>query len=111
MPTRSKPKPNAKAPKRITATKPTSISKPATPHPTTTPPARVHSSLYHYPLLLDDQEASDALLQWFDGIEEARSMPWRKNWMDPTSFEGREGELDEDLAKRAYEVWVSEISE
>jgi A/G-specific adenine glycosylase len=36
-------------------------------------------------------------------------MPWRKPWLDPANFKGREGELETLLARRAYEVWVSEI--
>jgi A/G-specific adenine glycosylase len=115
MPTRTKPKPKTKTnptPKPSKhAPKPTLIPKPATPHPTITPPARIHSSSYHYPLLLDDRETCNALLQWFEGIEQARSMPWRKPWIDPATFEGSEEELGEVLGRRAYEVWVSEISE
>lgn len=38
-------------------------------------------------------------------------MPWRKRWIDPAKFEGSEEELAEVLARRGYEVWVSEISE
>lgn len=38
-------------------------------------------------------------------------MPWRKRWIDPAKFDGGQGELDAVLAQRAYEVWVSEISE
>jgi A/G-specific adenine glycosylase len=37
-------------------------------------------------------------------------MPWRKKWIDPVEFEGREEELGSVLGKRAYEVWVSEVS-
>lgn len=37
-------------------------------------------------------------------------MPWRKDWIDPADFEGREEELGKVLSKRAYEVWVSEVS-
>jgi A/G-specific adenine glycosylase len=37
-------------------------------------------------------------------------MPWRKKWIDPTEFEGRQEELGKVLGKRAYEVWVSEVS-
>ncbi|KAF1850473.1 DNA glycosylase [Cucurbitaria berberidis CBS 394.84] len=36
-------------------------------------------------------------------------MPWRKRWIDPREFEGREEDLGDVLAKRAYEVWVSEV--
>lgn len=77
------------------------------------PPARVHAPGYHWPLLLDDDGhgACEELLKWFEGIEEVREMPWRKRWVDPEGFEGDERSLGEVLAKRAYEVWVSEISE
>lgn len=37
-------------------------------------------------------------------------MPWRKTWIDPKAFEGRDEELGEVLGKRGYEVWVSEVS-
>ena len=37
-------------------------------------------------------------------------MPWRKAWIDPKMLKGREDGLEDDLAKRAYEVWVSEVS-
>ncbi|KAF2684192.1 DNA glycosylase [Lentithecium fluviatile CBS 122367] len=104
---KSKAKPNG--PKRATAAILNAITKPLTPYPTTTPPSRVHPSSYHYPLLLDHVASSDALLSWFAGIEEKRSMPWRKVWIDPERFEGSNDELDEVLATRAYEVWVSEI--
>ncbi|EOA87683.1 uncharacterized protein SETTUDRAFT_108927 [Exserohilum turcica Et28A] len=36
-------------------------------------------------------------------------MPWRKKWIDPADFEGKEEELGRVLSKRAYEVWVSEV--
>lgn len=38
-------------------------------------------------------------------------MPWRKKWIDPGKFEGSEEELRKAVARRAYEVWVSEVSE
>ena len=37
-------------------------------------------------------------------------MPWRKKWIDPEEYEDKE-ELGRVLSKRAYEVWVSEVSE
>lgn len=74
------------------------------------PPSRSHSTSYHHPLLLGDRPACDALLGWFDGVTETRSMPWRKKWIDPADFEGKEEELGRVLSKRAYEVWVSEVS-
>jgi A/G-specific adenine glycosylase len=49
-------------------------------------------------------------LSWFEDVEEARSMPWRKRWIDPKEYEGTEEEVGVVLAKRAYEVWVSEVS-
>ncbi|KAG0699354.1 DNA glycosylase [Suillus ampliporus] len=42
-----------------------------------------------------------ALLEWYDGVHDARKMPWRKT-LDP-SFDV------EERAQRAYEVWISEI--
>jgi A/G-specific adenine glycosylase len=74
------------------------------------PPSRVHHASYHYPLLLDDRKACDGLLSWFKGVEETRSMPWRKIWIDPKDYEGKAEELGTVLGKRAYEVWVSEVS-
>ena len=50
------------------------------------------------------------MLRWFEGIEEARNMPWRKRWLDPSEFEGGEEEFGKLLERRAYEVWVSEVS-
>jgi hypothetical protein len=38
-------------------------------------------------------------------------MPWRRKWIDPTTFEGTEEEWSDVLAERAYQVWVSEVSE
>ena len=37
-------------------------------------------------------------------------MPWRKRWIDPRDFEGKEEDMEIGLARRAYEVWVSEVS-
>jgi len=90
--------------KATTSTAPTTTLAPAI------PPARVHNASYHYPLLLQDKDAFGALLSWFEGVEETRSMPWRKRWIDPADFKGREEELNTVLGKRAYEVWVSEVS-
>lgn len=78
--------------------------------PTALPPSRAHHASYHYPLLLDDKNSCDALLTWFEGVEETRNMPWRKKWIDPKEYVGREEELGGILGKRAYEVWVSEVS-
>ncbi|KAJ4364439.1 hypothetical protein N0V83_009033 [Neocucurbitaria cava] len=94
--------------KVIKVTKP-AITAPTSPQSTALPPSRAHHASYHYPLLSDDKASSDALLAWFEGVEETRSMPWRKRWIDPKDFEGREQELGSVLGKRAYEVWVSEV--
>jgi hypothetical protein len=74
------------------------------------PPLRAHHISYHYPLLLNDQLGCDSLLNWFNGVETTRKMPWRKPWIDPKDFEGKEDELGKVLGMRAYEVWVSEVS-
>jgi len=86
------------------------ITKPSAPIPPANPLSRSHTVPYHYPLLLSDTQAAENLLTWFESIEEARSMPWRKKWIDPAEFGQSSKELDSLLAKRAYEVWVSEIS-
>jgi A/G-specific adenine glycosylase len=77
---------------------------------TAIPPLRSHNVSYHFPLLMDDCITCDALLSWFLSVEETRSMPWRKPWLDPKDFEGREKEFGDFLGRRAYEVWVSEVS-
>ncbi|OAL47734.1 DNA glycosylase [Pyrenochaeta sp. DS3sAY3a] len=87
----------------------TEIKAPTFTAPQAIPPLREHSSTYHYSLLFNDKAACDALLQWFEGVESMRSMPWRKEWIDPSKFEGTNEELQKLLAKRAYEVWVSEV--
>jgi hypothetical protein len=43
-------------------------------------------------------------------VSTARSMPWRKAWVDPAEYAGREAQLRDVLMCRAYEVWVSEVS-
>ncbi|KAL5406209.1 hypothetical protein PMIN03_007958 [Paraphaeosphaeria minitans] len=85
------------------------FTKPTSPQPTAVPPLRAHSSAYHYPLLIEDEGIGKELLGWFDGIEEARNMPWRKKWLDPAKHESWEVEFGKLLEKRAYEVWVSEV--
>jgi A/G-specific adenine glycosylase len=92
--------------------------RPGKPQPVAVPPARTHTSSYHYPLLFDPEvgkDACDALFTWFGGIHEERDMPWRKEWIDPEGFMGKQNSDEEGvekiLARRAYEVWVSEISE
>ena len=73
------------------------------------PPTRVHAQSYHWPLLLGgDGDRGAALLAWFETIEDEREMPWRKAWIDPT--QSGEGGLEERVQRRAYEVWISEIS-
>jgi A/G-specific adenine glycosylase len=74
------------------------------------PPQRRHSTAYHEPLLISYPESKDALLSWFDATFDNRSMPWRKAWIHPKLFEGSEEELINVLDRRAYEVWVSEVS-
>jgi A/G-specific adenine glycosylase len=98
--TKSKPKP-------ATAT---SFEKPGEPIATALAPTRAHSSPYHYPLLIDDESQQDALLTWFKSVEDSRTMPWRKAWIDPSQASDTSGELKDILNKRSYEVWVSEVS-
>lgn len=76
-------------------------------------PTRHHSTTYHRPLLLsrptrEGKLAQLSLLRWFDSVSTARSMPWRKTWIDPTTIPDAE-ELRTTLEKRAYQVWISEI--
>ncbi|KAF2028312.1 DNA glycosylase [Setomelanomma holmii] len=101
------------APRKKISSKPVpakfTFSPPTTSPAPAIPPARVHHASYHYPLLLDDKKSCDALLSWFEGVEESRSMPWRKRWIDPREYEGRHEELVNVLGRRAYEVWVSEV--
>ncbi|CAJ2511140.1 Uu.00g067650.m01.CDS01 [Anthostomella pinea] len=89
-------------------------------HPATcTLPNRSHTVAYHRPLLLDSQTARTSLLTWFDGISTARSMPWRKPWIDSRAIAHHSSsddtnaenaaELRQQLERRAYEVWISEI--
>ncbi|KAH7040075.1 DNA glycosylase [Microdochium trichocladiopsis] len=72
-------------------------------------PDRQHAVTYHRPLLLDSRKGRKSLLSWFDGVSTARSMPWRKAWIDPFSEHLDEVTLREKLERRAYEVWISEI--
>lgn len=71
-------------------------------------PRRQHSLSYHRPLLLDQRHNRTALLTWFDNIFTARGMPWRKAWIDPSSVADVDA-LRQQLERRAYEVWISEI--
>ncbi|KAI3327537.1 DNA glycosylase [Xylariaceae sp. AK1471] len=72
-------------------------------------PQRVHNIDYHRPLLLDSRNGRTALLEWFDGVSSARSMPWRKPWIDPRVEADDPTLLRQKLERRAYEVWISEI--
>lgn len=75
------------------------------------PPARRHTLAYHRPQLLDPKTGAARrhdFLQWFDSVSQTRAMPWRKAWVDPAAFSS-ESELRAVLARRAYEVWISEI--
>ncbi|KAF2265961.1 DNA glycosylase [Lojkania enalia] len=83
------------------------IPEPKKPKINVVPLARVHAASYHWPLLLNDDEACRSLLKWFEDVQEERQMPWRKKWIDYEGLEGGEGKKA--LARRAYEVWVSEI--
>lgn len=76
-------------------------------------PKRLHSVTYHRPLLLQrpsrlGKEAQESLLSWFDSVSTARSMPWRKAWINPDDVADKD-ELRSMLEKRAYQVWISEI--
>ncbi|KAI0593772.1 DNA glycosylase [Biscogniauxia sp. FL1348] len=74
------------------------------------PPSRAHNADYHRPLLLDSRQQRASLLSWFDSVSTARSMPWRKAWIDPRAApELSAAELRQRLERRAYEVWISEI--
>lgn len=75
------------------------------------PPSRPHTVKYHRSLFLDETKgrtSRDALLTWFDGVSSARSMPWRKPWLDPSDLPDASA-MREALERRAYEVWISEI--
>ncbi|EPE09387.1 a g-specific adenine glycosylase [Ophiostoma piceae UAMH 11346] len=71
------------------------------------PPERRHSVDYHRPLLLNGSEGKAgrrALLAWYDSVSATRGMPWRRDqWLDPRTAS------PEELGRRAYEVWISEI--
>lgn len=82
------------------------------------PLQRRHAEAYHEPLLLStgkDVQVGSELLAWYQGVAKERGMPWRKQWIDPSleEYQGEKGqaELRELLKVRAYEVWISEISE
>ncbi|KAK7948024.1 A/G-specific adenine glycosylase [Apiospora aurea] len=71
-------------------------------------PGRQHPLSYHRPLLLDIAKGRASLLAWFDSVSASRAMPWRKAWIDPSSVPDA-AVLREQLERRAYEVWISEI--
>ncbi|KAI1341678.1 DNA glycosylase [Xylariaceae sp. FL0016] len=73
------------------------------------PPARAHDADYHRPQLLDNRKGRTSLLAWYDSVSTARSMPWRKAWIDSRSSPLNDPELRQKLERRAYEVWISEI--
>ncbi|KAL1889748.1 hypothetical protein Sste5346_008736 [Sporothrix stenoceras] len=81
--------------------------------PACCPPERVHSVDYHRPLLLDGatgRKARRALLAWYDSVSATRGMPWRRPWMDPAvGLEGKDETARTELARRAYQVWISEV--
>ncbi|KZM28077.1 uncharacterized protein EKO05_0000870 [Ascochyta rabiei] len=99
----------ASARSSLKATTSNCFERPKEPAATVLPPARAHSSSYHYPLLLDDRAQHGALLNWFKGVEDCRTMPWRKPWLDRSQDGGPEEQIKQTLNKRAYEVWVSEV--
>jgi hypothetical protein len=94
-------------------------------------PKRHHIPYYHEPLLLhpkfyrasrchtpssDPGEAlGQELLSWYANVADTRGMPWRQKWISPdeeqfvATTEGQ-AKLRELLERRAYEVWISEIS-
>ncbi|KAI1178216.1 DNA glycosylase [Nemania sp. FL0916] len=72
-------------------------------------PQRIHNIDYHRPLLLQNPKGQDDLLQWFDSVSQQRMMPWRKAWIDPGEYGDNLALLRQDLERRAYEVWISEI--
>ena len=86
------------------------FERPGQPLTAALPPARVHPPSYHHPLLLDDKTQHVALLDWFRSVEDTRTMPWRKAWIDKTQSSKSDEETAQALNRRAYEVWVSEVS-
>lgn len=74
------------------------------------PATRLHSTLYHRPLLLFGETGRlgrRSLLEWYDGVSEDRLMPWRKPFN--LEYHGPGAESRAALSVRAYEVWISEI--
>ncbi|TXT15583.1 hypothetical protein VHUM_00086 [Vanrija humicola] len=60
---------------------------------------RPHARSYHSTAAV--ASAQDALLAWFEGVRDARGMPWRKRYDAALSMD--------DKGQRAYEIWVSEV--
>ncbi|CAK7220182.1 hypothetical protein SCUCBS95973_004071 [Sporothrix curviconia] len=83
--------------------------------PACCPPERTHTIEYHRPLLLDGdagRRARRALLAWYDGVQATRGMPWRRDvWLHPDAglADDAAEEIRNELARRAYEVWMSEV--
>ncbi|CAK7567520.1 MAG: hypothetical protein SEPTF4163_005485 [Sporothrix epigloea] len=83
--------------------------------PACCPPDRTHTIDYHRPLLLDGKsgrKARNALLAWYDGVQATRGMPWRRDtWLHPEAglADDATEETRNQLARRAYEVWMSEV--
>ncbi|TKY89605.1 hypothetical protein EX895_001390 [Sporisorium graminicola] len=71
-------------------------------------PARTHGPSYHRPLLVDDNKAVLALLQWFQAVSSKRDMPWRAAFINASDY-AEPQELREARKRRAYQVWISEI--
>lgn len=74
-------------------------------------PGRAHSAVYHRPLLISDsigRSGRQSLLSWFESVNEKRGMPWRKPWLGPMPDVDTTDHRSA-YAKRAYEVWISEI--
>lgn len=84
------------------------------PEPCVPSTGRRHSLSYHKPLFLCEDRGYEhrrSLLSWFDSVSAARAMPWRKAWIDANSpaLQRDRDRLREQLERRAYEVWISEI--
>lgn len=74
-------------------------------------PLREHAVEYHSPLLLNGElgaRGRSALLSWYDGVNNNRSMPWRKPFINPADYQDKT-QLRQALTQRAYEVFISEI--
>ncbi|KAK4141444.1 A/G-specific adenine DNA glycosylase [Dichotomopilus funicola] len=103
--------------------KSTPASRPRQIPPTTTAPLpkehlaapfRNHPQSYHqdpliHPTLLTSRTTRDALLTWFTSALSNRSMPWRKPFLPAPSTSKVSASFRTALAKRAYEVWISEV--